>query len=150
MEPMGIQRHRRKARRVSERERTNQSKPKREHVPECPRLTRLEERSRRESNPHLRFRKPLFCPLNYGNNNVERINGFNAVGQDAVAVRSDFRAALLSTNGSSLAMLSEAAHFRDVICLPMLKKRSSWKSRMFYSSTSLVTRSSPLTSNTPK
>ena len=25
-------------------------------------------RSRRESNPHLRFRKPLFYPLNYGNN----------------------------------------------------------------------------------
>jgi NAD(P)-dependent dehydrogenase (short-subunit alcohol dehydrogenase family) len=24
-------------------------------------------RSRRESNPHLRFRKPLFYPLNYGN-----------------------------------------------------------------------------------
>ena len=26
-----------------------------------------QKRSRRESNPHLRFRKPLFCPLNYGN-----------------------------------------------------------------------------------
>jgi hypothetical protein len=25
------------------------------------------DRSRRESNPHLRFRKPLFYPLNYGN-----------------------------------------------------------------------------------
>src|SRR4029434_8566749 len=25
-------------------------------------------RSRRESNPHLRFRKPPFYPLNYGNN----------------------------------------------------------------------------------
>jgi hypothetical protein len=24
------------------------------------------ERPRRESNPHLRFRKPLFYPLNYG------------------------------------------------------------------------------------
>jgi hypothetical protein len=24
-------------------------------------------RSRRESNPHLRFRKPPFYPLNYGN-----------------------------------------------------------------------------------
>ncbi len=24
-------------------------------------------RPRRESNPHLRFRKPLFYPLNYGN-----------------------------------------------------------------------------------
>jgi hypothetical protein len=27
-------------------------------------------RSRRESNPHLRFRKPPFYPLNYGNNSV--------------------------------------------------------------------------------
>src|SRR5882724_11479095 len=27
----------------------------------------LQERSRRESNPHLRFRKPPFYPLNYGN-----------------------------------------------------------------------------------
>jgi hypothetical protein len=28
------------------------------------------ERSRRESNPHLRFRKPPFYPLNYGNNGI--------------------------------------------------------------------------------
>src|SRR5258705_6737536 len=34
----------------------------------------LEERSRRESNPHLRFRKPLFYPLNYGNRNTRRKN----------------------------------------------------------------------------
>ena len=31
-------------------------------------------RSRRESNPHLRFRKPLFYPLNYGNRNTRRKN----------------------------------------------------------------------------
>src|SRR5882724_7221246 len=29
-------------------------------------------RSRRESNPHLRFRKPLFCPLNYGNREIKK------------------------------------------------------------------------------
>jgi hypothetical protein len=29
-------------------------------------------RSRRESNPHLRFRKPLFYPLNYGNREIEK------------------------------------------------------------------------------
>jgi hypothetical protein len=28
----------------------------------------IDNRSRRESNPHLRFRKPPFYPLNYGNN----------------------------------------------------------------------------------
>jgi hypothetical protein len=49
-----------------------------------------EMRSRRESNPHLRFRKPLFYPLNYGNNDVERINGLNGDEQDTVAVRGDF------------------------------------------------------------
>ncbi len=27
-------------------------------------------RPRRESNPHLRFRKPLFYPLNYGDNEI--------------------------------------------------------------------------------
>src|SRR6266513_956238 len=94
MEPTGVERHRRRLpRRLSERERANgtsgkrcdidaakrrsrtenweirvnQSKPKLKHVPECQRLTVLKNRSRRESNPHLRFRKPLFYPLNYGN-----------------------------------------------------------------------------------
>jgi hypothetical protein len=47
-------------------------------------------RSRRESNPHLRFRKPLFYPLNYGNDDREIINGSNGDGQDGVAVRNDF------------------------------------------------------------
>src|SRR5436190_9200038 len=94
MEPMAVERHRRGSpRRLRERERANgasgkrcdidaakrrsrtenweirvnQSKPKLKHVPECQRLTGLKNRSRRESNPHLRFRKPPFCPLNYGN-----------------------------------------------------------------------------------
>ena len=92
MEPTGVERHRRSpqvsflekvngvsgkrcdidaAKRRAQPEnwevRVNQSKPKLERVPECPRLTGLKNRSRRESNPHLRFRKPLFYPLNYGN-----------------------------------------------------------------------------------
>jgi hypothetical protein len=29
----------------------------------------------------------LFYPLNYGNNDLERINGLNGDGQDTVAVR---------------------------------------------------------------
>src|SRR5947207_13936569 len=83
MEPTGVERHRRRSpRRLSERERANgasgkrcdidaakrrsrtenweirvnQSKPKLKHVPECQRLTGLKNRSRRESNPHLRQR----------------------------------------------------------------------------------------------
>jgi hypothetical protein len=28
---------------------------------------------RRESNPHLRFRKPLFYPLNYGDTRKEKV-----------------------------------------------------------------------------
>src|SRR5438552_419549 len=57
---------------------------------EYQRLTRLKNRCRRESNPHLRFRKPLFYPLNYGNNDLERINGLNGDGQDTLATPSDF------------------------------------------------------------
>jgi hypothetical protein len=45
----------------------------------------------------------LFYPLNYGNNDLERINGLNGDGQDGVAMRSDFfGGALLSTIGSLL------------------------------------------------
>ena len=58
------------ARRVSERERANQSKFRCTHVPSVPNSQSHRERSRRESNPHLRFRKPLFYPLNYGNNTI--------------------------------------------------------------------------------
>jgi len=36
------------------------------------------------------LRKPLFSPLNQGDDDMERINGFNGDGQDAVAVRSNF------------------------------------------------------------
>src|SRR5207247_10497919 len=66
-EPMGIERHRRKPVRVSFREKANQSKCRLGHVPQHLRLTKYRTRSRRESNPHLRFRKPPFYPLNYGN-----------------------------------------------------------------------------------
>src|SRR5947207_978360 len=37
-----------------------------------------------------RLSKPLFYPLNYGNNDLERINRLNGDGQDTVAVRGDF------------------------------------------------------------
>jgi hypothetical protein len=36
------------------------------------------------------LRKPLFYPLNYGNDDLERINGLNGDGQDTRAARSDF------------------------------------------------------------
>ena len=36
------------------------------------------------------LRKPLFFPLNYGDNDLERINGLNGDGQDTLAVRGDF------------------------------------------------------------
>ena len=36
------------------------------HIAECP---------RRESNPHLRFRKPPFFPLNYGDYKSRKIHG---------------------------------------------------------------------------
>src|ERR1041384_5203834 len=47
---------------------------------------------------HLWFSKPPFYPLNYRNNDLERINGLNGDGQDAVGVRSNFLSgALVST-----------------------------------------------------
>ena len=46
-------------------------------------------RPRRESNPHLRFRKPLFFPLNYGDDDLEGIDELSEDGQAAVAVRSE-------------------------------------------------------------
>jgi hypothetical protein len=40
--------------------------------------------------PKKEFRKPLFYPLNYGNNDLERINGLNGDEQAAVAARRRF------------------------------------------------------------
>src|SRR3989440_12263115 len=70
----------------SKRSSINRSRQKRSSV----RFQSRTNRSRRESNPHLRFRKPLFYPLNYGNNDLERINGLNGDGQDTLATPSDF------------------------------------------------------------
>ena len=49
------------------------------------------------------LRKPLFCPLNYGNNNLQRINGLNYHGQERRCdAQRFFRGALRSTLGSLL------------------------------------------------
>ena len=47
--------------------RVNRSNPKLGHIKKESQTRKLKNRSRRESNPHLRFRKPPFYPLNYGN-----------------------------------------------------------------------------------
>src|SRR4030095_7796652 len=109
----------------------------------------LRKRSRWESNPHLRFRKPLFYPLNYGNNDLERINGLNGDGQDTLAVRGDFSRgrALRSTLGSLLESILARAFPCESIWLPRLKKKLSWKSRMCCSRTSSVTPSCRSISN---
>src|SRR5205807_6020676 len=39
-------------------------------IPALSVISKRDWRSRRESNPHLRFRKPPFYPLNYGNNDI--------------------------------------------------------------------------------
>ena len=41
-------------------------------------------------NAVLAFRKPLFYPLNYRNDDLERISGLNGDGQGAVPVRTGF------------------------------------------------------------
>src|SRR5437764_8328990 len=68
MEPLGSERHRPWPTRVSFREKANQSKCASTNYPKSLSHTGYTKRPRRESNPHLRFRKPLFYPLNYGDN----------------------------------------------------------------------------------
>src|SRR4030095_4402659 len=110
----------------------------------------LRKRSRWESNPHLRFRKPLFYPLNYGNNDLERINGLNGDGQDGVAMRSDFFGGLCSRLSAAYLGVSLRRAFPcESKWLPKLKKRLSSKSRTCSFSTLSVTPSSQLTSSTP-
>src|SRR5438270_14097310 len=68
MEQLGSERHRPWPVRVSFREKANQSKCASTNYPKSLSHTGYTKRPRRESNPHLRFRKPPFYPLNYGDN----------------------------------------------------------------------------------
>src|SRR5438093_12503902 len=59
------------------------------------------------------LRKPLFYPLNYGNNDLERINGLNGDGQDTLAVRGDFSSGELCARLSAACLrVSLRGHFR--------------------------------------
>ena len=79
MEPAGAERHGRSPEGVSSRRRANQSNLGFELPFSWPTLWPFELCPRRESNPHLRFRKPLFFPLNYGDQiRGGRIDGLNA------------------------------------------------------------------------
>src|SRR6266705_5420806 len=83
MEPLGSERHRRWPGWVSFREKANQSKHASTNYPKSLSHTGYTKRPRRESNPHLRFRKPPFYPLNYGDasesqkEEVRRMKGKN-------------------------------------------------------------------------
>ena len=68
-EPAGAVRHRRSPEGVSFREKANQSNLRFELPSSWPTLWSFELCPRRESNPHLRFRKPPFYPLNYEDGN---------------------------------------------------------------------------------
>src|SRR5438105_10775651 len=65
------------ARRVRSPRRPNQSSQYNELALSSRTLWRVVVCPRRESNPHLRFRKPPFYPLNYEDNDRERINGLH-------------------------------------------------------------------------
>ena len=151
MEPLGSEGHRRSPAGVSVRGNANQSNLRTELPLSWPTLGHAVLCPRRESNPHLRFRKPLFYPLNYGNN-LERINGLNGDEQDTRAARSAF------FEGDLCARLSAAylkvSLRRAFPCEskwpPKLRKRSNSKSRMSSFSTLSLTPSSRLTSSTPK
>jgi hypothetical protein len=76
MSPAGIRRREPRrideARRVSSRERANQSNLRVETTIKLPTFWHIVRCPRRESNPHLRFRKPPFYPLNYGDQQLEK------------------------------------------------------------------------------
>ena len=58
------------------------------------------------------LRKPLFCPLNYGDDDLERINGLNGDGQDTLAVRGDFsRGELCARLSAACLRVSLRGHF---------------------------------------
>ena len=78
MEPLGSERHRRSREAVRFRERPNQSNLRVELPLSCPPPWREAKCPRRESNPHLRFRKPSFYPLNYEDQiDGRKIHGLN-------------------------------------------------------------------------
>jgi len=63
-------------------------------------------------NRIFRIRKPPFYPLNYGNNDLERINGLNGDGQDTLAVRGDFsRGELCARLSAACLRVSLRGHF---------------------------------------
>src|SRR5438105_11078003 len=66
MEPAGAMRHGRSPAGVEARERRDQSNLRVGRTVSCHFNWRGLPCPRRESNPHLRFRKPSFYPLNYG------------------------------------------------------------------------------------
>ena len=66
------------ARRVEARARRDQSDLRHEQSQCCHSRGRDAHCPRRESNPHLRFRKPSFYPLNYGDNEIFEFRFANA------------------------------------------------------------------------
>src|SRR6266403_2013314 len=94
MEQLGSERHRPWPVRVSFREKANQSKCASTNYPKSLSHTGYTKRPRRESNPHLRFRKPLFYPLNYGDRMKEEVQRSGITVQ--IPVRRTFRAARIS------------------------------------------------------
>src|SRR5436190_19007184 len=85
MEPTGVERHRRQPARASFRAKANQSKHTSRNYPKSLSHTGYTKRPRRESNPHLRFRKPPFYPLNYGDaSGSKKLEGRNGKSRDQI------------------------------------------------------------------
>ena len=68
----------------------------------CNDLRTVDNLNERLQKRRFGVRKPLFCPLNYGDDDLERINGLNGDGQDTVAVRSDFSRAGVCSRPSAV------------------------------------------------
>jgi hypothetical protein len=96
-------------------------------------------RSRRESNPHLRFRKPPFYPLNYGNwNQMSEVRDQNvSLAEFKVSTPKFRRPARFGLDGPREAELSNALFSRNFTeCRLRLRKKFSSRSGTSCSSTS--------------
>src|ERR1700730_14270519 len=116
MEPTGVVRHGQSPEGVNERERVSQSKSTSMHITKSLMRAALKRlRSRRESNPHLRFRKPPFYPLNYG----DKLRFFLLVSPVCVTLASLWRKVgrFITGNGSrKLGRISIEMQLVVIIC----------------------------------
>src|SRR6267143_2140048 len=81
-------------------------------------------RSRRESNPHLRFRKPPFYPLNYGNSDICDVRFSIADCKQRTSVVCAEIASVLSYTGNYTA-IQRLIPRQDAICRELFERATA-------------------------